>query len=283
MSKTANEIIAKSLEDIDNIIGLFKANADITKGGNTGDKLAPEDVSNDAPADDADTADADASGATDGNDAVDDAGDDANTDADDSDADTDDAANDEDDDNTQKSLAPITGSESVKKALEVSEFLRDLVQGISEVIANQGAELNKSLVSGTATQDLLAKSFQGIAKSQRVVLETQATILKSFGELAKSNEDLQKSVNRANNRLVALEGQPLVRKSLSTVPAKVIEKSFGADNGTGNNLSKSQASDILYKAVEGGNKGVMNDLLAFDSTGDFNVLSHEGKQLLGIK
>lgn len=278
-AQNANELITKSLEEIDNLVGLFKANSPTNVLAKGGDKnLNPGDVSDDAPAPDQDT-DTD----TGNNDS------DMDTDTDtDSDNDTDtdtDGESEEDtnaDDNTNKSITEtITGGDTVKKALEVSDFLRDLVQGISSVIEAQSTEFSKSITASTATQDLLAKSFQGIVTVQRAVLETQAEILKSNGSLQGSFETMQKSLNRANNRLKALEDQPLVRKSVSSANAKVIEKSFGGAGST-NTLSKSQASDKLLQAFQGGNSEVRNDLLAFDSTGDFNVLSPEGKRVLGI-
>lgn len=260
MSKP-DELISKSLEDIDALVAQFSP-----KGADTIAKgLQPDDVSNDTPADD-DQDDA-APDATD--DSVDDgSGDDVDAGADDGDQDQDDEPVEDEDQDTQKSItSDITTTDSVKKALEVSEFLRDLVGGLSSVIESQHSELSKSLAATDSAQTLLAKSFEGIAKSQRVVLETQAEILKSVKGLSK--------------RIKSLEEQPVVRKSVGNA-SQVIDKSFGGTPAATNTLSKSEAVSKLMVGVRSGRADLTQDVLALESVGDLNALSAVGKQFLGI-
>jgi hypothetical protein len=125
------------------------------------------------------------------------------------------------------------------------------------------------LESTNQSQEILAKSLLGITKSQRAVLEGQA--------------DLQKSIRTLNKRLKAIEEQPMVRKSVSS--AQAVNKSFEASAGNKPKpqaLNKSQMSAKLLQAYEGGNKELLNDVLAFDSTGDVGTLSSEAKNILGL-
>ena len=76
----------------------------------------------------------------------------------------------------------------------------------------------------------------------------------------------------------------MVRKSVAS--AQPINKSFEASAGdkpkATNQLSKGQISAKLMSAYEGGNTNLMNDVLAFESTGKVETLSNEAKTILGL-
>lgn len=180
------------------------------------------------------------------------------------------------DEDTEKSLNDeLSSNESVKKALEVSEFLQEFVKSFDITLNNQKDTLAKSIKeSSDVSNMLLAKSIQGLVKSQGAISGTQAIILKGFDAL--------------NTRLDQIERQPSVRKSVSNANVVPVNKSFEASLGDStatqttqsNQLSKSQATFKLTQAFEKGNRDIMNDILALDSTGDFNVLSDEAKIIL---
>lgn len=264
MSKL-DELINKSLEDIDSLANTFSksqatedevAEDNISKAQDDED-LSSGDVSDDAPEDNAD----------------DEAPEDSQ-DSDEGDSDTDDEGEEDtdadDEDDMDKSLEEeLNSNESVRKALEVSEFLQELVKGISTVIGAQGQELKKSMEANNEHSTLIAKSFEGIVKSQRVVLEAQA--------------EMNKSIRSLSKRLKTLEGQPVVRKSVDNV--KAINKSFEASLGakpTAPKLSKSEAVSKLVSAFEGGQHDLQDDILALDGTGNFNALSQNAKNVLGL-
>lgn len=173
-------------------------------------------------------------------------------------------------DDMNKSLADqLCEDDDVRKALEVSDFLKSLVDGISEVLSNHNDSLSKSLAGTDRATELIAKSFQGIVNSQKSVVQSQA--------------NLQKSINDLNRRLNQVENQPLVRKSVSTAREHIIEKSFVGDTATNkpNALSKSDAVEKL--TVECANRPeLVQDVLALESTGDFRALSGLAKSVLGI-
>jgi hypothetical protein len=253
MSKV-DEIINKSLDEIDAIVSeIKKGNTEAELSKAVGDEdLAPEDVSDDAPAADDGTEGA-------GDDAG--AGDEGVGDDADVDTDAEPEQNEQEDEEVEKSLeGTLKSNDNVKKALEVSEFLDTLVKGISGDLLAQRAELSKSIESTSHSNELLAKSFVGIAKSQRVVLETQAELLKS--------------VRALSTRLQKIEAQPQVRKSVATAPqAQVLEKAFGGDNAAASTqLSKSQVSAKLFQGIQEG-KVTQDELLAFESLGTMGALS----------
>lgn len=244
MSKL-DDIIGKSLEEIDAIV--TQHTEDVSKA------LTPDEVSSDTPEEGQEAPDAGA---------------DDNADADvDNEPEEDEAADEE----VEKSLeAELKGNEPVRKALEVSEFLDNLVKGISGKLLASEQAINKSLEANNSANEVLAKSFEGIAKSQKVVLDTQVALLKSIQQLGK--------------RMEQLESQPQVRKSVSS--AKVIDKSFeqsaGAPAAPSNQLSKSEISAKLFQGVQDG-KVESHELLAFESLGSVGALSSQAKTYLNIK
>lgn len=267
MSKI-DEIINKSLDDIDAIV------EEIKKGNNEGDiskavgdeDLAPGDISEDAPEAGEDPAE---DGAEQGAEGAEEAGEGGDPDAD-SDTDEEPEENEQEDEEVEKSLEDsLKANDSVKKALEVSEFLDQLVKGISNDLLSQRTELSKSIQSTSQATELLAKSFEGIAKSQRVVLETQAQLLKSIRTL--------------NSRMQKLESQPQGRKSVAST-AQVVEKSFaGQAAPTGvEGLSKAQVSAKLFQGVQEG-KIESTELFAYESLGAINALSPQAQAYLNSK
>jgi len=258
-----DELINKSLEEIDELVkGMEKAEEEQISKALPQDDATPDEVSQDTPPAE-EGAEQDQAPTQEG------AGDDADVDTD-----TEAEENEQEDDEVEKSLEDtMKGNEGVRKALEVSEFLDELVKGISTVIGNQSVTLNKSLASNEQSQALLAKSFEGIVKSQKAVI----------GITGK----LQKSIHALTERLEAVEAQPLVRKSVPN--AKAIEKSFPASTGaqnsgntTNSTLSKGVAVQRLSEEVMKGNSSLMNDVLALEGSGNFNSLSAEAKTFLGL-
>ncbi len=256
------ELINKSLDDIENMVkSMEKAEEEQISKALPQDDATPDEVSNDTPPPAEE--DQDQAPTEEGN------GDDADVDTD-----TEAEENEQEDDEVEKSLEDtMKGNEGVRKALEVSEFLDELVKGISTVIGNQGATLSKSISSNEQSQALLAKSFKGIVDSQKAVLTVTG--------------NLQKSIHALTERLEAVESQPLVRKSVPN--AKALEKSFPASTGaqnsgnTANNtLSKGVAVQRLSDEVVKGNSSFMNDVLALEGSGNFDSLSADAKTFLGL-
>lgn len=268
-----NQMINKSLDEIEELSNQFSSKTDeaISKSQDDED-LAANDVSEDAPQDNEpeqqDTPEEDA------------------PEQDDEQASNEDVDNDEEgeqdsdeDSDVEKSLeGELKSNDSVRKALEVSEFLDTLVKSISKHISSHGESISahndslaKSLQAQEQSQELLAKSLMGMVKSQKAILE--------------QNAELQKSVRVLNKRLKTIEEQPQVRKSVASTQA--LNKSFEASAGNkpvnnANTLSKGQISAKLTQAFEGGNQNLLNDILAFDATGKVETLSLDAKSLLGL-
>jgi hypothetical protein len=260
MSKL-DEMINKSLEDIDAIVTTAKSN--LSKS-----EPVPDEVSQDTPE----------SGTEEGTEEpTTEEGEEEPGEGDELPSEEGEGDNEEAVEDTEKSLeSTLNGNDSVRKALEVSEFLSELVKGISTVIGAQGNTLAKSIASTDQATEFLAKSFDGIAKSQRVVLETQSELLKS--------------VRILNKRIKTLEEQPTVRKSVSS-SAQVLEKSFAGTplktnagaNTSGTALSKSEILTKLTTAFDGGNHALQNDILAYESLGDVKCLSGAAQALINAR
>jgi hypothetical protein len=178
---------------------------------------------------------------------------------------------DEEEDNYEKSLKEELESDgNVRKAIEVSEFLTGFLNGVTKAMGAQRSEIAKSVKTSEESNDMLAKSFEAIAKSQRAVLEINAELVKSVRILSK--------------KIKALEEQPMVRKSVaSTNGVKVLEKSFNGQETKGETLSKSEIVNKLMSEYQSGKSDLMQDILAFESTGNSSVLSNTAKSLLNIK
>jgi hypothetical protein len=267
-----NEMINKSLDEIDAMTEEF-SKGKLSKAQDDED-LNAGDVSEDAPQEDNEDAPEEGAPQEDAPE-QDDAPQEDNEDTDNDEEGEQDSGEDED---VEKSLADnLKSNDSVRKALEVSEFLDTLVKSISDTIVNHSSSINthneslsKSLLAQEQSNELLAKSLMGMVKSQKAILE--------------QNSELQKSVRVLNKRLKAIEEQPMVRKSVSS--AQAINKSFEASAGNKpkptNQLSKGQISAKLMASYEGGNTALMTDVLAFESTGKLETLSNEAKTILGL-
>ena len=270
MAENLNEMLTKSLDEFDTYIDQFNSNEEaekdaISKAQNDED-LSADDVSKDAPSEDEEQAPEEQAPVDDGTGAPDD------SQSEDTDEDSEGEEDSEEDEQYEKSLAgELNNNDSVKKALEVSEFLGSLVKSLDDVLTDRTDRISKSIESKHAeSNSMLAKSIIGIAKGQRAVLETNAELLKS--------------VRAMNKRMNTIESQPLVRKSVSN-STQVVEKSFKASAGEvapKQTLTKSQASAKLMTAFDGGNSAVLNDILALDGTGNLNSISDAGKQVLGL-
>lgn len=266
MANKFEEMINKSFEEMDALADSFKKSQEsntLSKAKNDED-ISPDEVSDEAPAVDDGTQSPGELEQEQGNDAPEPSDDDV----------PDTTEDDEDDDETyEKSLeSELKGNESVSKALEVSEFLEELVKGLDTMITDRTDRISKSLIeSSDSSNELLAKSIVGIAKGQKAVIESNMSILKSL--------------NAMDSRMHALETQPTVRKSVSSA-SQVIEKSFDASAGNKaqatNTLSKAQASAKLMAEYEGGNTELMNDILALEGTGNLESVSDKGKHVLGL-
>lgn len=264
------EELTKSLDALDELAKSYKAQEEENLSKARGDEdLSPDDVSDEAPAVD------------DGTEAPQDPEQDEQTEpsdgaSEDDDEPTEDTVEDDDDVDTQKSLeSELNGNESVKKALEVSEFLSEMVKGLDTIITDRTDNISKSMAEANETSnEMLAKSMIGLANGQKAVLE--------------SNVEVLKSIRSMNQRISAVEAQPTVRKSVSNAAhiPKVLEKSFDASSGDTvqktQALTKSQASAKLTAAYEAGNSDLMNDILALEGTGNLDAVSEAGKQVLGI-
>jgi len=269
MAENLNEMLTKSLDEFDAYVNGFTKNEEAEKEAiskaQTDEDLSPDDVSKDTPSEDDEQESApeqapEEDGAPDDSQSAD------------TDEDSEGEEDNDEDEEVEKSLASeLNSNDSVRKALEVSEFLDTLVKGLDTVLTERTDKISKSIQeSHQESNSMLAKSIIGIAKGQRAVLETNAELLKS--------------VRAMNTRMNELESQPLVRKSVSN-SAQVVEKSFKASAGEVSpkqTLTKSQASAKLMESFEGGNSAVLNDILALDGTGNLNSISDAGKQVLGL-
>lgn len=268
MGENLNEMLTKSLDEFDAYVNGFTKNEEAEKEAiskaQTDEDLSPDDVSKDTPSEDEEESAPEQAPEEDG------APDDSQSA--DTDEDSEGEEDNDEDEEVEKSLASeLNSNDSVRKALEVSEFLDTLVKGLDTVLTERTDKISKSISdSHKESNSMLAKSIIGIAKGQRAVLETNAELLKS--------------VRAMNTRMNQLESQPLVRKSVSN-SAQVVEKSFKASAGEvapKQTLTKSQASAKLMESFEGGNSAVLNDILALDGTGNLNSISDAGKQVLGL-
>ena len=263
-----DEIISKSLDEIDALVEDFKksvgeAEEDTISKAQNDEDLSADDISEDTPSSDNGDEDADEPQA-----------DDPAETQEDVDADTEGEEDVDEDEEYEKSLEKeLSSNNSVRKALEVSEFLQELVKSLDKVIADNTNSISKSFKeSYESSNGLLAKSVEGIIKSQRAVLETQAELLKS--------------VRALNKRVQSLESQPVVRKSVASKNTQVVEKSFKASAGDkpqpSTTLTKSQASAKLTAAYEQGQTDLLDDILALEGTGSFDSISDKAKAFLGL-
>lgn len=184
----------------------------------------------------------------------------------------DDAGDSGDDEDAEKSFAEAAaeGSENIRKAIEVSDFLSDLV----DAVGNRLEKIEKSFNERLTT-------LEGAAVSQhQAQREAMVEIAKSFGairdEFQKSfagQEDLKKSIQDDLKKSIdALGDAPMHRrKSLLPGSSQVIEKSFGANDNVDPTatLSKSFVTNKLFTWAQAGQNGINSqDVLRFESSGE---------------
>ena len=160
--------------------------------------------------------------------------------------DEDDDPDDDEDDAMQKSLqGQIVGdSETMRKAIEVSDFLEGIVEGMSRVMAGALVRL-----------DQMEKSLAALTKTQRVSNEVMAKSLRGI-------HDHQKSLGRLATGS---------RKSITSTT--VLEKSFvGNDGDSGDkfaSMSKTQKAELLTDLLMKGHNGITaGDIVNVESSGN---------------
>lgn len=258
---STEEIINKSLNEIDDLANLAKSLEQPDELAKS--EVPPQDISDDTPSQEGEGAGEEPSGEEGvGEEPTGEEG------AGDVPDDTDEVPHGEEE--FGKSLAEeLNEDDNVRKALEVSEFLEALVKGISDRLIQHDDSITKSLQGADKSGELLAKSLGGIVQTQKAVVQSQVNLSKSIAELT--------------NRLNKVEHAPMVRKSVATSKEHVIEKSFANTPAKNNDtLSKSEAVEKL--TIECANRPeLVQDVLALESTGDFNTLSPLAKSFLSSK
>ncbi|AGR46987.1 hypothetical protein SHANETTE_93 [Bacillus phage Shanette] len=261
-----DETITKSLDDLEAMAEKVKKstaeNEEALSKGLDNEDVAPEEVSEDAP--EQGNEEAPEEGAPEGGDEPQEDGD--------VDADTEAEEDANEDEPVEKSLEDtLKSNDGVRKALEVSEFLDELVKGLSTVLTGHSDELQKSIDSTNKSNEIIAKSMIGIVKSHQTILDSQTSLSKSINDLAQ--------------RMMKVETTPVVRKSVPSAQTKVIQKSFEASNGDApkqeEGISKSMAIGKLMSAVQGGQGDLSMDVLALESGANISDLSANAKLLLG--
>jgi hypothetical protein len=188
--------------------------------------------------------------------------------------DDDDKEEDEDDDKVEKSFSESAAesSDNIQKAIEVSDFLSDLVglvgeaiDGLKEATEARFEQIEKSLAKSCEIQETtnlaivetLKKSFQAVSEKTDI----QA-------------EDLVKSIKNLNDELSkAPAGLPKSK-------THILEKSFGDDGEK--TMSKSEIMKSLRDLYDKGDAGVTSmDIVKFEGSG---ILSpHIRKMLAATK
>ncbi|AYP68578.1 hypothetical protein EalM132_00066 [Exiguobacterium phage vB_EalM-132] len=259
-------LISKSLDNLETMADLVKSEPEVQELSKSQDdeNLNAGEVSEDAPAPEQEDAPQEEAEAPQ---------EDAPEEEGDVDADSE-PEEDTDEDEVEKSIeSDLRKSENSAKALEVSDFLGDMVKSLDATLKHHTDSISKALEAvREENSEALVKSVEGIFKSQESIM--------------KSHVAMHKSVNAINERLDKLEQQPVVRKSV-TNKAQIVEKSFndsiGVTNGASNSkLSKSEASSKLMTAFSGGNTDLMQDVLALDAGKDINDLSDNARSVLGL-
>lgn len=177
--------------------------------------------------------------------------------------DSDDEDEDEDDD-TEKSFAGMAaeGSENIEKAIEVSDFLADLVDQVGFAIDGIRADV-------AARMDTVEKSLAGVAAFNDGLAKSLKT---SFTEMDNGLDTLKKSVD-------GMADAPIhSRKSVTT-----LNKSFaGASDEDGNKaIGRKDIISALDTALEKSVEGVAPmDIVRFETTG---TLSKSAATAIGME
>lgn len=133
---------------------------------------------------------------------------------------------------TAEATAPFTSNDTLRKSMDVSDFLREFSKGVVDSLTTLSANIEKSQSSDHKFRKALA------------------TTLVQFGEVTKSMADkievLEKSLNVRTS-------QP-ARAPKAFTPPQAIEKGFSGTAPQGAQLTKSQIedamSDMLQKGVD---------------------------------
>ena len=120
-------------------------------------------------------------------------------------------------DNGDDLAKAITGEDGVQPAIDVSDYLDGLTKGITDAITEQSSALHKGFTEVAERDAVFAKAFAGMAS------------------LVKSQQE----------RIEALEGQPVGRRAVTTRSEAVLNKAF-VDGGNGQDtLSKAEVLDTM--------------------------------------
>jgi len=192
-------------------------------------------------------------------------------DADDLEDDNDDP---DDNDDLDKGFAASAAadSENIQKAVEVSDFLADLVSKVGEAIDGFQKSIDDRF-------EAIEKSLADVVlTNQDVTIAVADTLRKSFQAVSEKTdqqaEQLQKSLADLDATLSTTPRTQLKSK------LNVLEKSFsdGGDASEGKVMSRPAISKALTEMFEAGNPGVTSmDVLRFESNG---ALSPKIRELL---
>ncbi len=174
--------------------------------------------------------------------------------------------NGDDDEDTEKSFAEkaAEGSENIEKAIEVSDFLADLVDQVGFAIDSMQQSVNDRM-------DAMEKSLANVATFNG---ELAKSLKISFMEMDSGLETLKKSVDGMGDAPV--HG----RKSVTT-----LSKSFagGDDNSAGKVPGRKDIIKALDTALEKSVEGVNPmDIVRFETTGTLSKSAAEAIGMIGL-
>lgn len=174
--------------------------------------------------------------------------------------------NGDDDEDTEKSFAEkaAEGSENIEKAIEVSDFLADLVDQVGFAIDSMQQSVNDRM-------DAMEKSLANVATFNG---ELAKSLKISFMEMDSGLETLKKSVDGMGDAPV--HG----RKSVTT-----LSKSFagGDDNSAGKAPGRKDIIKALDTALEKSVEGVNPmDIVRFETTGTLSKSAAEAIGMIGL-
>ena len=160
---------------------------------------------------------------------------------------------------TEKSFADIMAedSEEIEKAIEVSEFLSEIVNQIGEKLGGFGGRI-----------EAMEKSFEKIQEQNGVIAESMKKSFLYFGDSMKKS--FTESKGMLKSQIEKWGDQPARKRKSKTV---ILEKSgFEPDGEAAEDvMSKGQIltkmTDMIQKDVEG---ITATDLIKFEATGDIH-------------
>jgi len=173
---------------------------------------------------------------------------------------------DDDDDDVEKSFADsaIEGSETIEKAIEVSDFLGDLVDQV-------GFALDSIKKSIETRMDSMEKSLSGVMAFNGELAKSLKT---SFTEMDRGITQNMGEMDKLAKSFDTLADAPQGRKSLTT-----FSKSFG-ESETSAPTTKKDVLKMMDQALEKSIDGITAmDIVRYDSTGE---LSPKAAKALGM-